>query len=125
MLITSKSPDLGPEVRLDSRTFVGGLLDWTDDQPPTPGSIAGRPLIDYGELHILAITNTGSEILGWRGLAEDNLTGLRFITHNFGHVHEDGRLLQPPRRPTDGEEIKHLTTWGYSVIKNLAEKHLG
>jgi hypothetical protein len=33
--------------------FVGGLLDWVGAEPPTAESIAGRPVLEMGNAHVM------------------------------------------------------------------------
>ena len=49
-----------------SRTmFVGGLMDWIGDSPPTNEMLAASRLLEVGNTHLRAITTNGGEILGY------------------------------------------------------------
>jgi hypothetical protein len=57
------SVDRGPGS--GSRTwFLGGVLDWVGDEPPTAESIAGAPMLEVGHAHIDVITSDGGATLG-------------------------------------------------------------
>src|SRR5262245_40473362 len=43
----------------DSRGFLAGLMDWSDNQPPTPDAIAGCGVIRQGHVHIKTIKENG------------------------------------------------------------------
>jgi internalin A len=51
--------------------FVGAILDWIGDQPPTPEAIAGRPALAVGIAHVRSIAGAGGEIVGERPLDLD------------------------------------------------------
>lgn len=54
---------------LDSRIFTAGLLTWTGNEPPTVESLAAADLVDWGNMHVRAITRHGEQILGrWDGV---------------------------------------------------------
>lgn len=107
------------------RAFVGGVLDWSGDEPPDAEAIAGCSLIDWGQLHVVALADAGCQIRGWRDLDLDGLRGLRFADARFGgSVYEDGRFVAD--LPHDyHEDIKTLSTWGRAVMKNRAEARFG
>jgi hypothetical protein len=52
------------------RSFLAGLMDWVDTQPPSAESIAGHQVIDQAISHVNMIDG---DILGHRNLEEDNL----------------------------------------------------
>src|SRR6478752_3334312 len=49
-------------------TFVGALLDWLGDAPPTSESIAGAAVLAVGSAHVRVIANGGGAGLGERPL---------------------------------------------------------
>ena len=53
--------------------FVGGLLDWVGDAPPTAEAIAGQPLLGTGVMHVRAIAHGGGQVLGHRPLDADGI----------------------------------------------------
>ena len=112
----------------DSRIFLAGLIDWTDDEPPTTESIANCKFIEQGEVHIKTICENNGEIHGFRSLEEDNLEPQLFLSQagggRFCYVQKGYKIL---RQATAEEQKLYpvLSTWGYGVIKILAEKHLG
>jgi hypothetical protein len=112
----------------NSRIFLAGLMNWTDDKPPTSESIANCRFIEQGEVHIKTIRENNGEIIGFRSLEEDNLEPLLFLSESGGgpncYLQKGLEFL----RPATKEERKlypALGGWGYKVIKILAEKHFG
>ena len=53
--------------------FIGALLDWVGDEPPTADSIAGAPVLAVGNAHVRMISFDGGQILGERPLALDGI----------------------------------------------------
>jgi hypothetical protein len=53
--------------------FVGGVLDWVGDTPPTAEAIAGRPVLGIGVTHVRAISYGGGAVVGERPLAADGI----------------------------------------------------
>lgn len=111
-----------PPKELSSKTsFLAGLLDWVGDDLPTFDSIAGSKLIEQGEAHIKTITENDSLILGNRPLELDKIEP--FICRNAqffckGYSYID---FEPDENI---DLLPHFTTWGFGVIKILANKHL-
>jgi hypothetical protein len=126
VLHVPSSSDPEPSLYLNTRTFLAGLMDWSGDGPPTAGAIAGCNLLDQGRVHVAAITDTGSKILGQRELELDGLSGLLEVSHRGGGtvwLYEGGRCL----RAATGQERQSLpvmSVWGRQVIALLAERHL-
>jgi hypothetical protein len=117
-VIEIKSPgSIGARV-----SFLAGVLDWHDDQPPTFDAIAGTKCLDQGQAHLKVITESGGCILGHRPLELDDIVPWEFRGAEFhvnSHVH---RGLQPirPQKPVDGS-LRVLSTWGYRVPVIIAE----
>ena len=87
----------GYVVSLDPSRRVGfraGLTDWVGTAKPTAADLRGHRVIEQGDAHLKTITEQGGEILG-------NCDVQLPIVHD----------------PRDH-------TWGYNVIRILAEKHL-
>src|SRR4249919_3658130 len=53
--------------------FVGAILDWVGDVPPSPEAIAGRPVLAVGNAHVRLITFGGGVVLGERPLDADGI----------------------------------------------------
>jgi hypothetical protein len=126
VLYVPKATDPKPNLYLNTRGFFGGLMDWSGDEPPTSEAIAGSKLLTQGKIHVVALKDTDSKILGQRDLALDNITGLTEISHRAGGtvwLYEGAARL----RPATGEERRTLpimSTWGRRVIQVAAEKYL-
>lgn len=76
------------------RMFVAGLTNWLGNSPPEARDLVGCEVIDHAGAGLMTITEHGPEILG--------------------------RCPQPLKVVPD--ERDH--TWGYNVIRVLAEKRL-
>ena len=119
-------PSTADSLYLNSRVFLAGLMDWSGSEPPTSEAIAGRGIIAQGRMHVAAIRDTSSRIIGQRGLELDAITGLREVSHRGGGavwLYEGGLRL----RPATAEETRTLpvmSVWGRQFIQVLAEKHL-
>jgi len=76
-------------------------------------------------MHVAAIRDTGSLIIGQRDLEVDGIGGLREVSHRGGGtvwLYEGGLRL----RPATAEESRTLpvmSIWGRRFIHVLAEKH--
>ena len=118
-------PGPADSLYLNSRTFLAGLMDWSGPEPPTSEAIAGHRLLAQGRMHVAAIRDTGSLIIGQRDLELDGITGLREVSHRGGGtiwLYEGGLRL----RPATAEESRALplmSVWGRRFIQVLAEKH--
>src|SRR5688500_10547897 len=53
----------------DRRTFLAGLMDWSDADPPTAEALAGGGVIEQGSVHVRTIGENAGEVLGFRDLA--------------------------------------------------------
>ncbi len=111
-------------LRGERRLFLAGLMDWVSDAPPDFESLAGAgDLIDNGEAHIKAITETGGAILGIRSLAADGIEGLIRVSHRSGGTVYLLRGATRLRDATADEAatLPVLATWGYRSIAVKAE----
>jgi hypothetical protein len=53
--------------------FVGAVLDWVGDAPPTAEAIAGRPVLQIGVTHVRTIAYGGGAVIGERPLGADGI----------------------------------------------------
>src|SRR5690348_17216701 len=53
--------------------FIGAILDWVGDRPPTAEAIAGSAVLAVGNAHVGLISFDGGAILGERPLAADEI----------------------------------------------------
>jgi internalin A len=51
--------------------FIGAILDWVGDSPPSSDAIAGSQPIAIGNAHVRIISVDGGQLLGERPLAQD------------------------------------------------------
>ncbi|MCW2907691.1 MAG: hypothetical protein JWL68_2480 [Actinomycetia bacterium] len=118
--------DPEPSLYLNSRIFLAGLMDWSGDEPPTAQAIAGCKLLEQGRVHVAAITDTGSKILGQRDLELDGLTGLLEVSHRGGGtvwLYEGERRLRAATSQ-ERQTLPVMSVWGRQVIVLLAGRHL-
>ena len=110
-------------IPVNTRMFLAGLVDWSGSEPPSSDAIAASGLVDQGFAHIKAILTTGGEILGARPLMLDRIRPMRWRSHVAGGTvwtFEGAKRLRPA---TDADrDLPVIGTWGYSVIKLLAEE---
>jgi hypothetical protein len=126
VLYVPSPSDPQPSLYLNTRIFLAGLMDWFGDEPPTAQAIAGHKLLDHGLAHVAAITDTGSKILGQRGLGQDGLSGLLQVSHRGGGtvwLYEGGRRLRAATAQ-ERQALPVMSVWGRRVIVLLAERHL-
>lgn len=71
-------------------------------------------------MHILAIANSGGEILGNRPLALDELEAFEFI---YGDVIQKGYTPIRKWRKEDNNTLPTFSWWGYGVITEVANRH--
>ena len=76
------------------KSFVAGLTNWVGPAPPKPEGLRGCRVIEHADAHLKTITEHGPEVVG----------------------HCDFPLQIDP------DPREH--TWGYNVIRILANKHL-
>jgi len=81
--------------KIESRLFLGALIDWCGTEEPTPENIIGSSFLKTGAVHIKAIHTTGGNIIGKT---------------------EFSNLPQSPEEYTDS-----IVTMGYGVIEKMAE----
>ncbi len=77
----------GRVLRIEPRgrtRFIGALLDWVGDAPPTAEAIAGRPVLEVGNVHVRAIGFDGGAIVGERPLEADGITVPTVIDSYWG-----------------------------------------
>jgi hypothetical protein len=118
-------PGKADSLYLNSRIFLAGLMDWSGSAAPTSEAIAGCGILAQGRMHVTAIRDNGSLIIGQRDLELDELDGLREISHRGGGtvwLYRGGRRLRPA---TDEERrtAPVMSVWGRQVIQLLAERH--
>ena len=107
-----------PNLPLSSRVFLAGVLDWVGASPPRAATIEGRDILAYGNAHILAIRESGGQILGV-GEVPDDLYKVRTAAIG-GEVYQGWNpvKLDPGQAISD---LSTLSTWGFNVAHNLAE----
>lgn len=73
-------------------TFVGALLDWVGDAPPTSESIAGAPVLAVGSAHVRVIAAHGGAVLGERPLEADGIVPPATVSTYWGQSYPASRL---------------------------------
>jgi hypothetical protein len=101
-------------------SFLGGLLDWRANSQPTSHSIAGARVLEQGAMHVLAIQNSGGQVLGNRPLGLDAMGPLECINGNTIQI---GYTPVRAWRREDTAQLPTFSTWGYDFILLRAHKH--
>jgi hypothetical protein len=116
----------GDHIPAQTRAFFGGLHQWAGHAPPTAQAIAGAGFVDFGVMHICAITQTGGEILGERLLESDGIALPLLLSARGGtdaKVLRGADSLRSARRSEWGA-LPVLGFWGSDFIIQLAERSL-
>jgi hypothetical protein len=85
--------------KVHTRIFLAGLLDWSGGAYPTGAELTRVRILESGATHVKTITENGGHILG---------------VARINGIHDS------PITKTDD-----IHTWGFSVVKVLAEKYFG
>jgi hypothetical protein len=118
-----RKADPEPSLYLNTRIFLAELMDWSGSAPPASEAIAGCGILAQGRMHVAAIADTGSVILGQRDLELDGLTGLRQVTHRGGGTvcpYQGGQRLRPATED-ERSTLPVMHVWGRRVIQLIAE----
>jgi hypothetical protein len=109
----------------DPRVFLAGLMDWSSPLPPTADVIAGRGVIAQGSVHVMTVAKNSGAILGTRDLAQDGIEPWTFLDAQMPNWLQRGfdRIRDFDRMTDSGLPV--FSTWGFGVIKMLAEKRFG
>ena len=107
--------------------FLAGLLDWVGNSPPEYDSIAGREVLEQGMAHVKTIVENMGAILGYRPLEEDGIEPQTFLSESPGQgcMLMHGYEILRPATPQEQALYSVITTWGYGVIRLLAEYYFG
>jgi hypothetical protein len=108
--------------------FLAGLIDWVNDELPTYSSIAGCRLLDHGQAHIKLIRECGGRILGCRALESDDIVVPLSVDESpdsLGCRLRRGFEIVAYASPEQRAHLPVFSTWGYRVIRLLAEGHFG
>jgi hypothetical protein len=111
----------GSEIPTKSRGFFGGLHSWVGAVEPDARTIAGAPFLEFGAMHIRAITEVGGKVLGEAPLLQFQMP--RLLSAMGG---PDTMLLSGAdalRKAKRGEwgTLPVLGYWGYDHIRDIAE----
>lgn len=117
---------LPPPENKDTRGFLGALLDWSGDHPPTENDIAGCQPVVMGNAHIRVILEGAHDgmILGHRPLELDNIEPPIYRSMTESALHKGYVKL----REAPFEEVKnypYMSSLGYMYLNGRAEKLFG
>ena len=83
--------------------FIGAILDWVGDSPPSSEAIDGSPVLAVGNAHVRLVSFGGGAILGERPLAADGIEPPATVDTYWGDgyaVDRVERLITGDPRPT-------------------------
>jgi len=90
--------------------FIGAVLDWVGDEPPTSDAIAGSPVLAVGNAHVRLISFGGGAILGERSRAADGIEPPATIDTYWGDgyavVRAERRFIAGDPAPTS--DFRHV-----------------
>jgi hypothetical protein len=72
--------------------FVGAVLDWVGETPPTSEAIAGAEVLAVGTTHVRTIAHGGGTVLGIRPLAADGITVPSVLNTHWGTAYPAERV---------------------------------
>ncbi|MDF1763846.1 MAG: hypothetical protein P1U57_10585 [Oleibacter sp.] len=109
----------------DSRMFIAGLMDWHGNEPPCSEAISGTKILAHGQVHVKTVKECGAEIVGYLDLGEDNTQIPLSLDQSPGRNCRlrRGYDLLDPASDSEQSTLHVFSTWGFKVMKNLAEKH--
>jgi len=109
----------------DSRMFIAGLMDWHGSEMPCSEAISGAKILAHGQVHVKTVKECGAEIVGERDLGEDNIQIPLSLDQSPGRNCRLRRGYDLLDMASDMEQstLQVFSTWGYKVMKNLAEHH--
>jgi len=95
--------------------FIGAILDWVGDAPPSSEAIAGSSVLVVGNAHVRLISFGGGEILGERPLSADGIEVPTTVTTYWGDgyavVRAERRFIAGDPPPTsDFREVSSPLT---------------
>lgn len=111
---------------IGSRTmFLAGLMDWHGPKPPISEDLIGCQTLLQGAAHLMTIHETGLEgkISGYRSLELDGIRPEYFRSQQFGGMLMKGLNELRPIKKDEEDKYVVYSTWGYTVIKDLAESY--
>ena len=111
-----------PDFVVNTRAFLGGLLEWEGAEPPSPSSVARSRLAAQGFVHIKTITATGGAILG-RLAASDAVRPWTWQSPpgtGRGAVYQGIEWLRQAT-PADAH-LPVITAWGFGYMREVAER---
>ncbi len=122
--------ELMPKGEIGSRTsFLAGLMDWVGENPPAAENLIGCKTIKQGSVHIKTIHETGLQgmIAGHRPLELEGIEPDHFRSQSSldGCALMKGYKEIRPITEEEWERYETFSTWGYEVIRLLAEEHFG
>lgn len=101
--------------------FLGGLMDWHGDAPPTAADLRGASTIDQGIMHLRSIIDVGGAILGNRPLEHDGEQPWAFV--NGDRIQRGYDDLRAWSDPTDNN-LPPLGWQGWNIIWLRANERL-
>jgi hypothetical protein len=92
--------------------FIGAILDWVGNSPPSPGAIAKSAVLAVGNAHVRLISFGGGAILGERPLSADGIeppvTVNSYWGDGYGVMRAERRFIAGDPAPTS--DFRHVSS---------------
>lgn len=111
--------------RLNSKSLLVGLVNWSGDSIPTEREIAGRRILRQGATHIRTIGEVGGMIRGRRALEKDGLAPWVFRDAEYAQWIQCGVFPLREYNEVYDSDLPVFEGWGYLFIKEIAEHLFG
>lgn len=112
----------------ETKMFLAGLMNWIGEIVPKENDLAGKQTIKQGQVHIKTIHQTGLNgmIIGYRNLSLDKIEP-DFFKSQDGYQSGTSKLMKGyqeirPLTKDESDLYPTFSTWGYDVIRVLAEE---
>ena len=114
----------GSEIPTKSRGFFGGLHAWVGAVEPDASAIAASSFLEFGAMHIRAITELGGNVLGEASLQNFQMPTLLSAMGGPDTMLLSGADALRKAKRSEWGTLPVLGYWGYGHIREIAEHRL-
>jgi hypothetical protein len=114
----------GSEIPTKSRGFFGGLHSWVGAKEPDAAEIETAPFLDFGAMHIRAITEVGGKVLGEAPLRNFQMPKLLSAAGGPDTMLLAGADAVRKAKRSEWGTLPVLGYWAYDHIREIAEHRL-